>query len=83
LNPELAQWQDLAFHDGKFHNSIVALVVEAVWPGTAAVATPHEKSFRSGTVHDVLGGHPNPLLSQKDRDRITEAAKPILAGARP
>lgn len=82
MNPELAQWQALAFHDGKFHNSLVALIVEAVWPGTTSLPE-YQQSVRFGAVKDVLAEAPSPILSQKDRQAILDAAGPILAGARP
>lgn len=79
MNPELKQWESVAFHDGKFHNSIIALIAEAVWPGTDTLPII-EKRHRHGTVSEVLAGAPVPTLSQKDRDVILAAAKPILEG---
>lgn len=82
MNPELEAWQAVAFPDGKFHNSLIALIVEAVWPGTSTLPAP-QQAIRFGAVKDVLADAPSPLLSRKDRQAILDAAGPIMAGARP
>lgn len=79
MNREMQDWEAKTMP--RLSNSVVSLICEAVWPGTSALPAPAQ-SFRYGAVRDVLDGFPTPVLSQKDRDAITTAAKPILAGAK-
>jgi hypothetical protein len=80
LNSELAQWQSAAFPDGKLHNSLIKLIVEAVWADAGSLSA-RELGARYGMVRDALDGLPVPTLSRRDRAAIEAAAKPILAGA--
>lgn len=68
------------FPDGKLHNEVVKLIVEAVWPGTSFLPASLQ-GYRYGAVRDILGGFPTPTMSQRDRDAVVAAAKPILEGA--
>jgi hypothetical protein len=68
------------FPDGKLHNRIVREIARAVWIDHDS-RTIREQAFREGAIRDVLDGHGTPAFSQRDRDAITAAAGPILAGA--
>lgn len=78
MNRELHDWESKVM-PSRLHNSVVAAICEVVWPGTSTLPAPLQ-AFRFGSVRDVLDGYPTPVLSQRDRDAITAAAKPILEG---
>jgi hypothetical protein len=78
MNPDLQDWQQKTMP--RLHNNLVALIVEQCFPGTHALPAPVQAT-RYGWVRDVLDGFPVPVLSQRDRDAITAAAKPIIEGA--
>lgn len=79
MDRELQDWQDKVIP--RLHNSLVAAICEVVWPGTATLPAPLQ-AFRYGAVRDVLDGFATPTMSQRDRDAIAAAAKPIIEGAK-
>ncbi len=81
MNRELHDWESKVM-PSRLHNSVVAAICEVVWPGTSTLPAALQ-AFRYGAVRDTLDGFATPTMSQRDRDAITAAARPILAGARP
>ena len=67
------------FADGKIHNALIKAVARAVWLDHES-RTDRERAFREGAIRDVLGGFATPTFSQRERDAIVAAARPILAG---